>query len=117
MSNKVPPDKLFRVFEQAATGWVTIASLRESSEAKAETFCERQGLGTLVLGEQISKPPYILGNFPRIEIVFACVDKGEASSGGSDDRLTKLSKLKKLLDDGALTPSEFEREKAKLLSH
>lgn len=28
----------------------------------------------LVLGERISEPPYIFGNFPRIEIVFALVD-------------------------------------------
>ena len=29
----------------------------------------------VVLGEGISQPPYILGNFPRIEIVFAAIDK------------------------------------------
>lgn len=113
MSNQISPDRLFRVFEQAATGWVSISSLRESAEAKAETFCERQGQGTLVLGEQTSHPPYLLGNFPRIEIVFACVDKKGASG---DDRYSKLSNLKKLLDDGAVTKEEFDREKAKLLS-
>ena len=72
----------------------------------------------LLLGDQTSKPPYILGNFPRIEIVFACVDKPNAARGhsGADEQYAKLSNLKKLLDQGAITKSEFEKEKAKILS-
>lgn len=71
----------------------------------------------MVLGERISHPPYILGNFPRIEIVFALIDKKEevARTTPERDRYTELERLKKLLDDGALTKEEFEVEKAKLL--
>jgi hypothetical protein len=28
----------------------------------------------VVLGPNYSKPPYILGNFPRMELIFAAVD-------------------------------------------
>ncbi len=117
MSNKIPANQMFRLFEQGATGWVTIGALRESVEQRAQQFCERQGKGTLILGEQKSNPPYLFGNFPRVEIVFACVDRPSGSrQAAGDEQYTKLSDLKKLLDEEAITRDEFEREKAKLLS-
>ena len=71
----------------------------------------------VVLGEQISQPPYILGNFPRIEIVFAVVDSNERQTQSTTwhDKYAEIERLKKLLDQGALTQEEFDREKAKLL--
>ena len=75
MSHNYPQSSIYRVFQQGSTGFTSIATLREDVEARATTFCERQGKGMIVLGEQISHPPYILGNFPRIEIVFAAIDK------------------------------------------
>lgn len=75
MSNDIPAKDIYRVYERGSTGFVSIQSLREEVEDRANRFCERQGKGMLLLGEKISQPPYILGNFPRIEIVFATVDK------------------------------------------
>lgn len=75
MSNTYPQSSIYRVFQQGSTGFTSIETLREDVEARATTFCERQGKGMIVLGERISPPPYILGNFPRIEIVFAAIDK------------------------------------------
>ncbi len=75
MSYHYPDSDLYRVYEQAATGFVSISSLRDEVEDRAEKFCTRQGKRMVLLGERISQPPYILGNFPRIEIVFAAVDK------------------------------------------
>jgi hypothetical protein len=75
MSNNIPKKDIYRVFEQGANGFVSIASLREDMESRAEKFCERQGRGMLVLGESILHPPYLMGNFPRAEIVFAAVEK------------------------------------------
>ena len=75
MSNHYPVSDIYRVSQQASTGFVSISSLREEVEARAKAFCDAQGKATVVLGEKISQPPYILGNFPRIEIVFACIDK------------------------------------------
>ncbi len=71
----------------------------------------------LTLGEKASAPPHILGNWPRIEIVFACVDKPASAreATGGDARYQRLMELKKLLDAGALTREEFEREKLKVL--
>ena len=75
MSNNIPQQDIYRVFEQGATGFVPISALREDLEDRASKFCARQGKEMLVLGEQLSHPPYILGNFPRVEIVFAAVNK------------------------------------------
>lgn len=68
--------------------------------------------------ETTSDPPYILGNFPRIEIVFDCIDKPSAlpAAANDDPKYTKLVNLKKLLDTGVITQAEFDREKAKILS-
>jgi hypothetical protein len=114
----IPVTKLYRVNEQGATGFVSMAAVRESAEKRAQDFCEREGNGMVVVGEQISHPPYILGNFPRIEIVFGCVDKSSTSRQPTvqDEQYTKLMHLKKLLDDGVITKDEFEQQKAKLLN-
>jgi hypothetical protein len=61
----------------------------------------------------------ILGNFPRVELVFECVPKsntGPAAEAVSPSKYDKLASLKKLLDSGALTQAEFDRENAKLLA-
>ena len=77
MSNNIPEKDIYRIFQQGATGFVPISSIRTDLEAQAEKFCERQGKVMLPLGSSISHPPYILGNFPRMELVFACVDKSK----------------------------------------
>jgi len=75
MSNNIPEKDIYRFFEQGATGFVPISGCREDAIAQAKQFCDLQGKGMLLLGEKSSHPPYILGNFPRVEIIFACVDK------------------------------------------
>jgi hypothetical protein len=117
MSNEYPDRDIYRIYHRASTGYVSIQSIRQAAEQRAEEFARRQGKGFVVLGEQISQPPYILGNFPRIEIVFALVapDSPSATGAASTDKYADLERLKKLLDDGALTKEEFEREKARIL--
>src|SRR4051794_18169518 len=63
----------YRVFQQAATGFVSLQSVRKSVEVRADQFCERKGRALNVLQETTSKPPHILGNFPRAELEFECV--------------------------------------------
>ncbi len=75
MSHNYPDKDVYRIFQQGATGFVPLASIREDLELQAEKFCARQGKGMVVLGANYSKPPYILGNFPRMELIFAAVNK------------------------------------------
>ena len=67
---------------------------------------------------QTSKPPHVLGNFPRAEITFVCIDKPNVAAPPTFDDILyiRLNNLKKLLDSGAITKEEFEKEKAKILN-
>jgi hypothetical protein len=92
-------------------------SVRDDAEERAKEFCDRKGKVMESLTETTATPPYILGNFPRIEIVFDCVAKpATATAVSGDDKYTKLAKLKQLLDSGAITQDEFNREKEKILA-
>ena len=107
----------YRVFEKGGSGFVSMGSVRESAEQRATEFCDRKGKAMESLTETTSSPPYILGNFPRIEIVFDCINRPVAANGApADDKYAKIARLKQLLDGGALTQQEFDREKAKVLA-
>jgi hypothetical protein len=69
------------------------------------------------LEERASTPPYILGTFPKLELMFECVDKPDsAQPSSSSAKYERIEKLKRLFDSGALTQEEFSREKAKVLA-
>jgi hypothetical protein len=108
----------YRVFNQGATGFVPIQSVRDDAEQRAKDFCDRKGNAFESLTESTAVPPYILGNYPRVEIVFDCIEKPAvlAPSTGDDPKYTKLVNLKKLFDSGVITREEFDHEKAKILS-
>ncbi len=109
----------YRVFEQGATGFVSLQSVRETAEQRANEFCARQGGVPKTLTEHTSKPPHILGNFPRVELVFICTPKPNLAAAPAtfqDLTYVKLANLKKLLDEGVITKEEFEKQKAKILS-
>jgi hypothetical protein len=64
-----------------------------------------------------AKPPYILGNFPRVELVFECVAKPQANlPTPTTGKFERLAQLKSLLDNGTLTQHEFDKEKTKILA-
>ncbi len=73
--NEYSESDIYTLYERGATGFVSIQTLRLNLERRAELFANRQNKSFVVIGEKISEPPYILGNFPRIQIVFALVDK------------------------------------------
>jgi hypothetical protein len=112
-----PGNPTYRVFIQGATGFVSMQSVRDDAEQRATAFCERTGKAMESISETTATPPYILGNFPRVEIVFDCVDKlGAPGATSGDDKYAKLANLKQLLDSGAITQDEFNQEKAKVLA-
>jgi putative oligomerization/nucleic acid binding protein len=113
-----PGNEAYRVFIQGATGFVGIQSVRDDAEQRAKEFCGRKDKVMESLSETTAKPPYILGNFPRVEIVFDCIAVAAAATTvtGDDPKYTKLMNLKKLLDGGAITQDEFDREKSKVLN-
>jgi len=106
MSNDYPAKDIFRIYQRASSGFTPLQSLRSDLEKRAFKFADQQGKSFLVLG-----------NFPRIEIVFALIDKTEKPIDAVPkyDKFSELEKLKKLLDNGTLTKEEYEKEKKKIL--
>jgi hypothetical protein len=108
----------YRIFSQGATGFVPLEAIQAEVEQKAKDFCNEKNKTIKRLKLQTSKPPHILGNFPRAEITFICVDMPKAPTPDAfeDVMYIRLKNLKQLLNDGILTNEEFEKEKAKILN-
>ena len=118
LAKATPSDELFRAFYQGGSGFVSVSSVREAVDEMATKHCARLGKVPRPIQETTSKPPHILGNFPRVELLFECADSlpSNSSSSTAVDKLGQIERLKKLLDNGALTQQEYDREKAKLVT-
>jgi hypothetical protein len=115
LDEDVTGSEQYRVYQQAATGFISVETCREEVEQKAYRFCENLGKSLKKLQERTSVPPHILGNFPRVELLFVCLPKPSTTTF-EDQTYTKLSNLKKLLDSGTITRDEFEQQKSKILN-
>lgn len=113
---EAPPNaEQFRVFTQGETGFVPQSAVRSNALEQATAFCYQKDQKIKIIEERRSTGVPIFGNFPRSELVFVCL--GKPSTAIAEDVIyKKLSNLKKLLDSGVLTSTEFDREKAKILS-
>ena len=68
----------YRVFSHGSSGFVSVASVQSNAEGRAKDFCGKDGKYIKVLQQQTSTPPHVLGNFPRVELVFICIDRNAA---------------------------------------
>lgn len=120
ISDKVIEGERYRIFHQASSGFSGTSGIRRSATERANEFCKNKSANKkmLTVSEHTASPPYVLGNFPRIEIIFVCVDseKYESSVKTVNDKYDQLSKIKSLRDNGVLTEEEFNLEKKKILS-
>lgn len=117
LAKPTPNAEVYRAFYQGGSGFVSVNSVREEVEEMADKQCARKGLVPRPIREITSKPPHVLGNFPRVEWLFECVPSMHKNSAEpmSSDKLEQLERLKRLLDSNALTQEEFASEKAKIL--
>lgn len=104
----------YRVFQHGNTGFITLNEVRGMAENRANRFCEQRNLGYQVIREQTSVPPHILGNFPRVELIFVCEEASQSKAQNSVEAYDQLERLGRLLEKGLITREEFEQEKAKL---
>ncbi len=117
LDQPTPGEESYRLFQQAATGFVSMQSVRSVVEQRATAHCDRKGKAMHGLVEKASTPPYILGNFPKLELVFECVNRTATSNGvTAANKYERLDNLKRLLENGTLTQQEFDKEKAKILA-
>ena len=108
---------------------------------EASQYCAKLGKSLQVISTHEASPPYILGNFPKAEIQFMCLDAKDAElnrpklrkeadtvieikkdirtkdeSVKPNDVYTELIKLDDLRKKGIISEAEFEVQKKKLLS-
>lgn len=67
----IGPNTYF-VSRQAATGFTGLSSLKIDALREAGAYCAKSGRIVQVLDTKDSQPPYVFGNFPRVEISFSC---------------------------------------------
>ncbi|MCB2016890.1 MAG: hypothetical protein KDF54_05180 [Hydrogenophaga sp.] len=72
----------YTIAKQQATGFPGLGNLRAEIIAEATAFCLSKGLEFELKKVQETQPPYILGNYPRSEILFTCTAPG--STPGQD---------------------------------
>ena len=125
-SDKFLEQKKFRIFEQGATGSISLSSLKAKAFYSASFFCSNKkgNPRVVVITEMTSEPPHILGNFPRYELVFTCLQqedepfhiKNKNEQTTQNSKYDQIKLVKELLDSGAITKEEYAKEKAKLLN-
>jgi len=62
------------VSRQAATGFTGLGGLKEDALREANGYCVARKREMIVVNSTESQPPYVLGNFPRVEVQFKCVE-------------------------------------------
>ncbi len=110
------PDS-YLIMRTGKTGFVSSSSLQKKAYEEASEFCQAKSLvmQTISMESQRARP---FGGFPEATLRFRCIGQGSAASApasNSTDKYTQLEHLNELLDSGALTQDEFNREKAKIL--
>jgi len=61
------------ITKQAATGFPGLGNLKSDAMKEAYAQCSKTGRSVQVIDSEETKPPYLLGNYPRVDITFRCV--------------------------------------------
>lgn len=72
----IGPDT-FMVSRQAATGFSGSGTLKAEAFQEANQYCLSQKKRLQVVRTAEAQPPYVLGNFPRAEVEFMCLDAND----------------------------------------
>lgn len=111
-SEETTDNTKYRVYHQAASGFMKKQTVLNSVYASINAFCANKDKKVFIL-EEYTVSGIGLGKFPSAEIIFACIDNLEVKN--TVNKYEELSKIKVLLDNGTLTQKEFELEKKKIL--
>ena len=68
----------FMVSRQAATGFSGSGTLKAEAVREANEYCLSQKKKLQVVNTAEAQPPYILGNFPKAEVQFMCLDANDS---------------------------------------
>jgi PBP1b-binding outer membrane lipoprotein LpoB len=65
-------DNTFLITKQAATGLSGMGNLKVEVIEQASIYCQNAGKHLSIDRSEETRPPYILGNYPREEMYFHC---------------------------------------------
>lgn len=65
-------DGTLLITRQAATGFTGIGTMRADALREAQAHCAGQGKSFTVLDTRQTEGPYVMGNYPRVDITFRC---------------------------------------------
>lgn len=67
----------FMITRQAATGFSGSGTLKTDAISEANQYCQGINKGMKLVHANEASPPFVLGNFPKAEIKFMCLDKND----------------------------------------
>jgi hypothetical protein len=65
------------VSRQAATGFFGSGSLKAEALTEAGQYCAARNQTLLVTNSKEVGPPYVMGNFPKAEVEFMCLNPND----------------------------------------
>jgi hypothetical protein len=65
----------YLVTKQAATGFPGLGNLKTDAIKEASAYCDGKAMGLVITSTHETSPPFVLGNYPRAEVNFACGPK------------------------------------------
>ena len=66
-------DDQFLIAKQQATGFPGLGNMKAEVIAEGTQHCNALRKKFRLLSAEETKPPYVLGNYPRVEITFRCL--------------------------------------------
>jgi len=61
------------ISNQASSGFSGMQDIRTDAYKEASQYCQNLNKNFEVISNEETKPPYILGNYPRITLTFKCI--------------------------------------------
>lgn len=65
----------FMLAKQQATGFPGLGNMKAELLQDASRHCDGMGKELKVLNASETQPPYVLGNYPRAELLFVCTPR------------------------------------------
>lgn len=65
----------YLISKKAADGFTGLGKLRSEAMRDAYAQCRKVGKSVEVIKTDRSHPPFISGNFPRVDMTFRCISK------------------------------------------
>lgn len=72
-SGVLPTADGFTIIKQAATGFPGIGEIKTQAMQEAVAYCQARGKQFQLTAEDDTQPPYMYGNFPKVELQFSCI--------------------------------------------